>query len=83
MLENVGAKVDAIVCDGAATNRRLWAEFGVSGSKSNFKNFFLHPTNEKRKIFVLSDAPHLIKNVRNRLHDKKILKVQSLVIKNL
>lgn len=69
MLENVGAKVDAI--DGATTNRRLWVEFGINGSKNNFKNFFSHPTNETRTIFVLSDAPHLIKNVRNRLHDKK------------
>jgi len=29
LLENVGAKVDG---DGAATNRKLWTEFGVQWS---------------------------------------------------
>jgi len=29
MLDYVGAKVDGIVCDGAAINIMLWSEFGV------------------------------------------------------
>ncbi|KAL4154025.1 hypothetical protein QTP88_001858 [Uroleucon formosanum] len=31
--------------------------------------------NRKIKVYVFSDAPHLFKNIRNRLHDKKYLKV--------
>lgn len=76
LLENVGAKVEGMVCDGAATNRKIWSEFGVSGQINNVKNYFIHPSDDKRKMYVLSDAPHLIKCVRNRLHDKKILKVK-------
>lgn len=76
LLENVGAKVEGMVCDGAATNRKIWSEFGVSGQINNVKNYFIHPSDNKRKMYVLSDTPHLIKCVRNRLHDKKILKVK-------
>jgi len=76
LLENVGAKIDGMVCDGAATNRKLWTEFEVSGQINKVKNYFSHPSDNKRKIYVLSDASHLIKCVRNRLHDKKILKVK-------
>lgn len=36
----------------------------------------MHPLNDKRKVYVFSDAPHLLKTVRNRLHDKKYLKVR-------
>jgi len=43
----------------------------------DFKNFFSDQTNKRRKIFAMSDEPHLIKNVRNQLHNKKILKVHS------
>ncbi|KAH9361089.1 hypothetical protein HPB48_002951 [Haemaphysalis longicornis] len=32
LLEEAGAFVDALVCDGATTNRSMWREFGISGS---------------------------------------------------
>jgi adenosine 3'-phospho 5'-phosphosulfate transporter B2 len=75
LLENSGALVDGLVSDGASTNRKLWNEFGVSGKLNESKNFFTHPLNDKRKVYVFSDAPHLIKTVRNRLHNNKYLKV--------
>lgn len=73
MLEEAGALVDAVVCDGAATNRNMWKEFGVSGAIDNTKHFFTHPADDKRNVYVFSDAPHLMKCVRNRLHAQKVL----------
>jgi len=56
-----------IVSDGAQTNRRLWTELGVSGSiKINFKIQYMR--DEWRSIYVFSDVPHLMKNIRNRLN---------------
>lgn len=77
LLENAGAKVDGIVSDAAASNRKLWTELGISGSKDKMNNKFDHPLDNKRHIFMFSDAPHLIKNVRNRLHNKKSLRAST------
>lgn len=78
LLENIGVKIDGIVSDGATTNRKLWLELGISGEKNTLSNSFEHPLDSKRKIFMFSDAPHLIKNVRNRLHNKKSLLVNTI-----
>ncbi|KAL5245535.1 hypothetical protein ACI65C_013174 [Semiaphis heraclei] len=75
LLENCGAKIDGIVSDGASTNRKLWVEFGINGTMNEVKNSFIHPLDESRKIYMFSDAPHLIKNVRNRLVNKKSLRI--------
>lgn len=37
LLENIGIYVDGIICDGATTNRRMWKELGIDGSKANLK----------------------------------------------
>jgi len=69
LLENIGLYVD-----GATTNRRMWTEFGVDGTKDNIKNYFEHPIDPSRK--VLSDFVHLyFKCDRNRLHNNKYLRV--------
>jgi len=75
LLENIGLRVDGVVSDGASTNRKLWVELGISGQQNKITNSFEHPLNPKRKVFMFADAPHLIKNVRNRLHNKKSLRV--------
>lgn len=75
LLENVGAQVHGVVTDGASTNRKFWAELGVNGSRTNLKNYFQHPSSEDRRVFVFSDTPHLIKTIRNRLYNNKILQV--------
>jgi len=80
MLESSGCLIDGIICDGAATNRKMWTQFGISGKLGAVQNYFIHPTRENRKVFVLSDVPHLFKNIKNRLHDKKYLKVIFLLI---
>nr|AAB31526.1 O-type P element protein {exons 0-3} [Drosophila bifasciata, Peptide Transposon Partial, 757 aa] [Drosophila bifasciata] len=60
-LHRRGYFVVSIVSDMGAGNQRLWRELGISEEKT----WFGHPEDEDLKIFVFSDAPHLIKLVRN------------------
>lgn len=75
LLENFGAKIDGIVSDEISTNRKLWVKFGINGTMDDVKNSFIHPLDDTRKIYMFSDATNLIKNVRNRLVNKKSLRV--------
>ena len=75
LLENAGAKVVGILCDGAKTNRKMWTEFGISGKFESMKNFFTNPIDENREIYAFSDTPHLFKCIRNRLINREELMV--------
>lgn len=75
VVEKAGAKIHAVITDGASTNRKFLEHVGVSSKRQCLKTYFEHPTMEGRKIFVFSDTPDLIKTIRNRLHDKKQLQV--------
>lgn len=80
-VENAGGKVDVIVSDGAATNRSVWRRLHLSGKLGGeVKNKFTNPTDDKRWVYALSDAPHLIKCIRNRLEKKKTLRVMGILI---
>lgn len=79
LLENIGVKIEGVVSDGASTNRKFWVELGISGQKDKVSNSFQHLLDPKRKIFIFADAPHLIKNVRNRLYNKKSLRVNTIL----
>jgi hypothetical protein len=74
-LEKHGAIIDAVVCDGATTNRKMWNEFGISGKIDTPVNKITHPSDDNRFLYFFSDAPHLIKCLRNRLLDKSVLRV--------
>ncbi|KAH9367508.1 hypothetical protein HPB48_009062 [Haemaphysalis longicornis] len=71
-LEDDGAYVDAIVCDGAAINRSMWTQFSETGALYGTQNSFTSPACEDRRVFVFSDAPHLMKCMRNRLMKKNV-----------
>lgn len=51
----------------------------VSAKKENFQNYFVNPYDSTRKVYVFSDAPHLIKTVRNQLFKNKKLKVTYII----
>ena len=55
-----GANVRAIVCDGASLNKSMFARMGATVDKP----FFMR--NGKR-IYTITDPPHLLKAVRNSL----------------
>lgn len=80
ILEKAGSIISGVVSDGATTNRKLWLELGINGQIGKINNAFEHPLDSKRKIFMISDAPHLIKNIRNRLYNKKGLRVNNMNI---
>ncbi|KAE9523023.1 hypothetical protein AGLY_016654 [Aphis glycines] len=77
LLENIGIFVDGIISDGASTNRRMWKELGIDGSRENLKKYFVHLIDSERKVFVLSDFVHLFKCIRSRLHNNKSLQLHS------
>lgn len=76
-LEKTGAKIHGVIADGAATNAKMWSVLGVSGSKDDIKTWFTHPVDDERQVFVFSDIPHVLKNIRNRLFNKEKLRVSS------
>lgn len=80
LLEKSGLEVVALVSDGASTNKTMYKTLGVSGKKTELKNFFENPYDETHKVFVLCDAPHTIKNIRNRLSQQKYLKVNIFIV---
>ncbi|EEC06912.1 hypothetical protein IscW_ISCW004133, partial [Ixodes scapularis] len=67
LMENAGAKIHGFVSDGASKNRRMWKLLGINGELGDCCNSFTHPSDPDRKVFAFSDAPHLIKCIRNRL----------------
>jgi len=71
LLENSGLRVNAITSDGAQWNRGMWSLFGVSEGKV----YSEHPSDPERKLWFLSDFPHLIKNLRNWMLRMKVFKV--------
>lgn len=76
LLEDAGLQDMALTCDGASTNKTLVKELGISGKRSDLKHFFINPYDDKRNIYVFIDAPHTIKNIRNRLFQQKQLKAR-------
>lgn len=76
LLEKVGARIHGVISDGGASNRKFWTEMGVTGKMDKLKNYFKHPTEENRNIYVFSDTPHLIKTIRNRLYNNSTLQVR-------
>ncbi|XP_043483110.1 uncharacterized protein LOC122511737 isoform X2 [Leptopilina heterotoma] len=77
VLEKAGAQIHGVVTDSATTNRKFWTMVGVSGELDGVQSWFPHPTVESRKVFVFADTPHLFKNIRNCLYNRKKLQVSS------
>lgn len=66
LLENSGYRVNAIVSDGAAWNRGMWSKFHVAPDQVSCD----HVTDDNRRMWFISDFPHLVKNMRNWMTDK-------------
>lgn len=75
LIEKARFYIHAIVCDGASNNKKMWQEFGIDGSMDKISYKFENPADEDKIVYAISDVPHIFKNIRNRLHDKKVLKV--------
>lgn len=77
LLQNSGAFVDAVVCDGAATNRSALAQLGFDGSLNSLSNKMMNPCDASRNVFFFCDMPHLLKTMRNNLLRAKQFQVQA------
>lgn len=64
-VEEAGLIVVAMVSDMGSSNLKLLRTLGVNIERTSFKN----PASDDREIFVFTDAPHLIKLIRNNLLD--------------
>lgn len=57
----IWTKVDAVVSDGASWNRSMWNIFGVTEECVSIQ----HIVDTERRLWFISDFPHLIKCLRN------------------
>lgn len=62
-LEKSGFFIDVVTTDGALWNRSMWTKFGITESIVSCE----HICDEKRRLWFMSDFPHLIKIFRNSL----------------
>lgn len=69
-------QVVAVVCDCLAANASVAKLLGCRVHEQSFealKTFFPHPSNEEDIIFMIFDACHGLKLLRNLLGDKGVL----------
>ncbi|KAE8746493.1 hypothetical protein FOCC_FOCC006727 [Frankliniella occidentalis] len=69
LLEKCNLLVDAVVTDGASWNRSMWTKFGVTEENPSAE----HPCDHTRRLWFISDFPHLLKCMRNCLVNNKII----------
>lgn len=55
--------MDVVTTDGAALNGGMWNKFGISENVVSCEHIF----DNNRRLWFMSDFPHLIKNLRNSL----------------
>ncbi|ODM89420.1 Transposable element P transposase [Orchesella cincta] len=74
-LEKVGLQVVGFVSDGAATNKSMWRELGITTKRGNgIVNSITNPVDEGRQVFFLCDIPHILKCIRNNFYNKENVK---------
>ncbi|XP_043478297.1 uncharacterized protein LOC122508805 isoform X1 [Leptopilina heterotoma] len=61
LAEEASLFIDAVVTDGATWNRNMWKNFRISEKCVSAP----HPCDVKRRLWFLSDYPHLAKSLRN------------------
>lgn len=54
---------------------KLCFDFWVLMELNDVKTYFSNPFDENLRVFVFCDAPHTLKNIRNRLVQQNRLKV--------
>ena len=73
VLESIGLKVRACICDGATPNRKIFKLHAMENSK-NISNdgvvyWAVKLFDFQRKMYFISDPPHLIKTLRNNIEN--------------
>lgn len=74
--EDLGLKIVSITSDMGSSNQALWKYWKITaGRHSKISNFITHPLHASQKIFILADAPHLFKNIKNMFITNKIIEI--------
>lgn len=73
LLEDHGARVLSVVCDGCTSNKKLWSLLGVKADESGVTNHILHPTVPDDKVFFMLDPPHAYKCIRNHIFTHNVV----------
>ena len=69
VLESIGFKVRNWVCDGTATNKSFFLINGLEEDEKGRQYWTVNRYAPERKIFFISDLPHLLKTTRNNLEN--------------
>jgi hypothetical protein len=72
-LHTVNVRVTSVVCDGPSTNFSVGSKLGASLTADNMRPYFQNPNNSDWKIYLVFDAAHMLKLMRNTLAEKGIL----------
>ncbi|KAH6932644.1 hypothetical protein HPB50_008228 [Hyalomma asiaticum] len=65
--EKAGLFVNYVTCDATTWNRKMWRMMGLKANSKEAIAKRVHPSDDKRSLYFLSDFPHLVKNIGNRL----------------
>ena len=87
-LSDIGVRVTFVTCDEPSCNFGMFKELGADIDVLTLKSWFPHPSNVDQKVFVLSDACHMLKLARNTLASQNIIdeddrKISWIYIKKL
>lgn len=67
-----------VVCDEAKTNRNVWKQLGIVGKVNGETIYsFQNPydEDEKSRIYMISDDPHIIECIRNNFLERRSFKI--------
>ncbi|CAL1266166.1 unnamed protein product [Larinioides sclopetarius] len=92
--ESIGMIIDSLVSDMDPHNQAFWRECDVGVKRRKKKKtktpkldiqaFCPHPADNRRKLFIVADAPHVLKNLRSHLTQRqtipsKVVEEQKLI----
>lgn len=66
--EKIGFYVNFITCDMGSANISLWRSLHInSGRFTAIQNRIVHPCDSTRRLYVIGDVPHILKNLKQAL----------------
>lgn len=75
-ITNCGLEVVAVVCDALSSNVMMGRLLGChihARDASSFRTYFPHPCNSDKRVYLIFDAAHGLKLLRNLFGDSKVL----------
>lgn len=63
--------IDNVTSDMGPVNKSVWKLWNISGSRhSKIQNHIQHPCDPQRRLFIMPDPCHVVKNIKNSLTNK-------------